>query len=46
MAPTKPAGSAAHLVQTDAVWDPQEGQTGTLTGAGHPARILAAAEEC
>ena len=46
MAPIKPTGSAAHLVQTDAVWDPREGQTGTLTGAGHPALILAAAEEC
>jgi len=45
-APIKPAGSAAYLVQTDAVWDVREGQRGTLTGAGHPARILAAAEEC
>ncbi len=46
MATIKPAGSAVYLVQMDAVWDLREGQTGTLTGAGHPARILAAAEEC
>ena len=46
MAPIKPTGSAAYLVQTDAVWDPREDRTGTLTGAGHPAHTLAAAEEC
>jgi hypothetical protein len=46
MSPIKPTGSAAYLVQMDAVWDLREGQTGTLTGAGHAARILAAAEEC
>ena len=46
MAPIKPTGSAAYLIQMDAVRDLREGQAGTLTGAGHPARIFAAAEEC
>jgi hypothetical protein len=46
MAPIEPTGSAAYLVHVDAAWDLREDQMGTLTGAGHPARILAAAEEC
>jgi hypothetical protein len=46
MAPIKPASSAAYLAQMDAARDLREGQTGTLTGAGHPARIPAAAEDC